>query len=262
MSDYTVLVNSSDGYADCWAPFFTLFARHWPACAAPLLLNTEHASFAWPDVPLRCTQVAQGVAHRLTWSECLTRALDQITTPLVLYLQEDFFLEAPVRGDLVDQFAAYMLEHEIANLRLVECGGSGPWQPTEHPLLWVVDPRARYRVALQAGLWRVDTLRQRLRAHESAWQLEVFGSRRAWRVHDRVLCVNRDLFERPQARVVPYYPTGVVKGRWLREAVVDLFAAHAIEVDFSRRGFYDPNGPPPPRRALWRRAADRMRSLA
>jgi hypothetical protein len=43
--------------------------------------------------------------------------------------------------------------------------------------------------------------------------------------------------------------------------VVDLFARHGIEVDFSRRGFYDAAKPQKPRPPLPRRLADRVRSL-
>jgi hypothetical protein len=53
----------------------------------------------------------------------------------------------------------------------------------------------------------------------------------------------------------------VVHGRWVPEVVVDLFAAHDIEVDYERRGFYDhdqDDWKPPPRLT---RALRRLRSI-
>ncbi len=96
--------------------------------------------------------------------------------------------------------------------------------------------------------------------HESPWQLEVFGSARARRINDQVLCVNRDRFHGEGKEVVPYRPTGVVKGQWDRAIVEPLFARHGIDIDFSRRGFYLPGagGARPP---LARRLVDRVRSL-
>lgn len=260
MADLTILVNTSDGFEDCWAPFFELFARYWPDCPYPIVLNTETKTPRFDALPVRCTQVALGQARRLTWSECLARCLDGIDTPFVLYLQEDYFLEAPVQQALIETFLDELRGDRADVIRLMECGGSGPWQPTAHPLLWEVDRRAQYRIALQAALWRRSTLRAQLRRHESPWQLEVFGSARARRRDDRVLCVNRDRLHGEGREVIPYRPTGVVKGQWERDIVEPLFARHRIAVDFSRRGFYRP-GTPGRRAPLVRRLSDRLRSL-
>ena len=42
---FTVLVNSSDGFEDCWDPFFKLFDKYWPNCNAPIILNTEKKTY-------------------------------------------------------------------------------------------------------------------------------------------------------------------------------------------------------------------------
>ncbi len=259
MGDLTILVNTSDGFEDCWAPFFELFARYWPDCPYPIVLNTETRAPRFDALPVRCAQVALGEARRLSWSECLARCLDGIATPFVLYLQEDYFLEAPVQQQYIETFLDELRGGRADVVRLMECGGSGPWHPTAHPLLWEVDPHAQYRIALQAALWRRSTLRTQLRRHESPWQLEVFGSARARRRGDRVLCVNRDRFHGEGREVIPYRPTGVVKGQWERDIVEPLFARHQIAVDFSQRGFYRP-GAPGRRAALVRRLSDRLRS--
>ena len=262
MNDLTVLVNTSDGFEDCWSPFFSLFATYWPDWQGPLLLNTEQKSYVHPGLAIRCTRVAAGATRRLTWSECLMRCLDSIDTPYVLYLQEDYFLEAPVRSELLDPLLDELRAGRADVIRLMECGGSGPWHPTAHDWLWKVDQRARYRIALQAALWRREILRSHLRRHENAWQLEVFGSVRARRRRsEQVLCVNRDRFHGPGREIVPYTPTGIVKGRWDRDIVVDLFARHGIEVDFARRGFHSSAAANSSRAPLVQRLADRLRSL-
>ena len=260
-ADLTVLVNTSDGFADCWGPFFTLMATFWPGCPYPIVLNTETAEHAHPAFRIRAARVGAGSSRRLTWSECLARCLEAIETPYVLYLQEDFFLEAPVRQDWIETFLDTLRAGEADVIRLMECGGSGPWQPTRDPALWRVDRNARYRIALQAALWRKSTLLGSLRPHESAWQLEGFGSARARRRRgETVLCAARDRFHGPGREIFPYQATGVVAGKWERAIVEPLFAAHAINVDFSRRGFYDPavrgrRGP------VLKRLADRARSF-
>lgn len=261
-ADVTLLVNSCDAFADCWDPFFTLFATYWPNCPYPIVLNTETRDYAFSGLDIRASRVGTGATRPLSWSRCLARCLDDIDTPFVLYLQEDYFLEAPVRADAIDTFLGVMRAACADVIRLMECGGSGPWHPTTDPMLWEIDRLATYRIALQAALWRKSTLRGHLRAHETAWQLEVFGSARARRCrNERVFCAARDLFHGPGREIVPYRPTGIVKGRWDRDIVEPLFDAHGITVDFSRRGFHDPNAVAAGRRPVARRIVDRARSL-
>ena len=260
--DVTLLVNSCDGFADCWDPFFTLLRAHWPECDWPIVLNTETRTYEHPGLQIQCSRVAAHSEGRLTWSECLMRCLEDLDTPFVLYLQEDFFLEAPVRVDALATLVDLMRDGLADVIRIMECGGSGPWRPGPHPALWEVDPHATYRIALQAALWRRDVLLRQLRRHESPWQLEVFGSGRARRRSgERVMCVNRDVFHGPGREILPYTPTGIVKGRWERHIVTDLFARHGIALDFSRRGFTDEPAGPTKRAPLLRRLTDRVRSL-
>jgi hypothetical protein len=176
-------------------------------------------------------------------------------------LQEDYFLEGPVRADLLEPLMNELRAGQADVIRILECGGAGPWYPTANPLLWEVDQKAQYRISLQAGLWRKSTLRQQIRLHESPWHLEVFGSARARRKKEKVLCVNRDMFSNPAAEIFPYQATGVVAGRWDREIVEPLFAKHDLQVDFSIRGFHDRNQKRANKRPLFNRIYDRLRSL-
>ena len=261
MNDLTILVNTSDSFEDCWHPFFHLFATYWPGCEFPIVLNTETKTYSHSGLAIRSAAVAGSATRRLTWSECLSRCLDDIGTPFVLYLQEDYFLERAVQTSFIETFLAELREGRADVIRLMECGGAGPWHASHHPLLWQVDQHSAYRISLQAALWRKSTLRDHLRPHESPWQLEVFGSTRARRVKDKVLCVNRDRFDGVGREILPYQPTGVVKGQWERSIVEPLFARHGIEVDFSRRGFFDHDAPAGVKRSFVARLTDRVRSL-
>lgn len=246
MRDYTILVNSTDSFQDTWAPFFHLFEKYWPHDnERPVLLNTETKAYGHSRVDVRPTRVGlMSDDADLPWGECTLRALELVDTPLVLYMQDDYFLEDEVGVDLVGRWAKLMLEHGYDNIRLLECGNAGPWSETQHPLLWKVDPKAEYRISLQAGLWHVETLKEHIRRHETPWEFEVYGSMRARRADDRILCVNRDKFHPGGEQVIPYTPTGIVKGKWKLEVVKDLFRKHGIEVDYSKRGIYTESDQP------------------
>ncbi|WP_052321473.1 hypothetical protein [Ralstonia sp. A12] len=236
---YTILVNSSDGFDDCWSPFFTLFKRYWAQCDAPVLLNTERKSAQFADLPVRCTKVQGENEGRLTWSECLLRALDQVQTPLVMYFQEDYFLDKLADDARIRRAVDYMIEHpEVKHVGLTRHGSLGPYEPyAAASWLQKIRQNARYRVSTQAGLWRVETLRSYLRSEESGWMFEIYGTWRARRRNETFLCLKTDQANNGPA--LDYVHTGIVKGRWLRE-IVPVFEANGIEVDYAKRGFYEP----------------------
>lgn len=236
---YTILVNSSDGFDDCWQPFFTLLARYWPECNAPILLNTERKVADISSLSVVSTCVQSASEGRLTWSECLLRALDQVKTPLVMYFQEDYFLDKSADAERIERATTYMLDHpEVKHVALTRHGSLGPHESyPDAPGLERIRQNARYRVSTQAGLWRVETLKSYLRSEESGWMFEIYGTWRAHRRAETFLCLKFD--EASDGPAFDYVHTGIVKGKWLRE-IVPVFAANNIEVDYQRRGFYQP----------------------
>jgi len=239
---YTIFVNSTDSFEDTWTPFFHLLGDNWPQ-SAPVVLNTETKSFEYPGLDIVSTRVARPGERRVPWGECMLRALDYIPTEMFVYLQDDYFLYDRVDVDKVDEAARIMQNHGLDCLRLMECGGGGPWEPTTYPWLWSMSKDAKYRIALQAGLWTKSGMRKYLRAHESPWQMEIWGSRRAEHIEGDLWCVSRDVYHEDNPQIVPYIPTGIVKGKWNRDAVEALFAEHGIEVPFERRGWWDEQNP-------------------
>lgn len=56
---------------------------------------------------------------------------------------------------------------------------------------------------------------------------------------------------------IPYIKTGVIGGKWYHP-VMDLFKKHNIQVDFSKRGFYEKNK----KRSLYDRIKTKKVSIA
>lgn len=239
---FSILVNSTDSYEDCWEPFFKLFAAYWPACPHPIWLNTENKDFSFPGLHITALQGAKALGKpKPTWSESLLHAFDTIETDIILYLQEDYFLKGPVQQEKVQQLVDTMRWYDLTYLGLTDFGNSGPFRPSFHPELWEVGQQDQYRISLQASLFNKHGMRPYVRKHEDPWQFEFFGTKRARRTPDTFLTVNRDLFSLQQNAIFPYEATGIVNGQWEQAIVEELFAAHRIEVDFERRGFFQPN---------------------
>lgn len=233
--NYTLLVNSSDNFEDCWAPFFKLYSTYWPTAEAPILLNTEFKTdYAYGNLPIRCS--AANAAHpdrRLTWSECLIEALRQIDTDLVLYMQEDYFIEREVSASLVNDMVALMeADPEIKYIGLTHLGNFPPFAASAKDARLHRVLNTRYRLSTQAGLWRKETLLSYVKPEENGWMFEIFGTQRAKRRSDLFLTLHRDL---PPA--ILYTHTGIIKGKW-HAAMPNLFTKHQIAIDFNKRGMY------------------------
>jgi hypothetical protein len=256
----TVFVNTSDNFEDCWNPFFKLFSIYWPNCPFLIVLNTETKDYSYPGLNIRCTKVSDGEHKRLGWSECLMRALDSIQTPYILYLQEDYFLDAPVNERIFFKLLDEMKRTNLDVVQLFESSKLTQSKTIESKLILELSSKAKWRLSLQAGIWKKSFLRSHVRVHESPWQLESYGSFRTRLMRQRIHCVNEGLLG-VGSKVFPYEPTGVVAGKWVREIVEPLFLRHAINVDFSVRGFHSPHVKAKKRKSFFRRILDRFRSL-
>jgi hypothetical protein len=237
MENYTILVNTTDSFEDCWVPFFTLFKKFWPNYSGTIYLNTETKSFEFPG--LNIVPVHNNVDNYkkdITWSECVSRALDKIDQDIILYLQDDYFIKDFVKEDIVNDYALLMENNAIDCLHLTDQHSAGPFHPSPFEGLKVIDTKAPDRISCQAAFWKKDILKSYLRKDESGWQFETYGTKRAHFIKHNFYAVDRSIVVLNKYELIPYIFTGIVKGKWLPE-VEGLFADNHIEMDFSKRGF-------------------------
>lgn len=237
---YSILINTCDKFEDCWNPFFKLWSLYWSNCRGTIYLNTEFKDYTYPGLfitPIKGCVGKQYKGKYATWSQCLKWALEKIETDIVLYLQEDYFLKAPVKNDLVEKYVQLMNDHpDIKCIHLTDQGVEAH-EKSEYDKLDKVAIKQKYRVSCQAALWRKEELLSIIREYESAWEYEEFGSKRSSIIKSKYLCVSKDYVELNQFEIIPYIFTGIVKGRWIDEAVT-LFSENGIYMDFSKRGFF------------------------
>jgi len=203
--NYTLLVNTCDAFEDCWQPFFQLLSEHWASRRPEVVLNTETKRWEYPGWVISSAQAALGESTQLPWGECLARSLRNIKTPLVLYMQEDYFTKAPIKVDVIERFVRAMIEKpDIRHIGLTHFGSSGPFDKTENEELWEICPIALYRISTQAGLWRAETLLSYVRPEETALEFEILGTFRSWRRKERFLTANRDRFNPHSGAILEY----------------------------------------------------------
>jgi hypothetical protein len=244
MNNYAILVNTTDSFEDCWIPFFTLFKKFWPGYNGLIYLNTETKSFNYPGLNIVSLRNNKNSPEKnITWSQCMSRALDIIDNDIVLYLQEDYFLKDFVKADTLEHYASLMKLNNIDCIHLTDQNSTGPFHPSDFDGLSILDVKAPNLISCQAAFWKKEVLRAYLRKDESGWQFETYGTKRARLRKHNFYSVDRDIVKLNKFELVPYVFTGIVKGKWLPE-VVDLFEQNKIVVDFKKRGFITDDGKP------------------
>lgn len=217
--DCTVLVCSCDRYADLLAPFSALWRKFWPDCPFEVALVTETAP---TDAGLCFDRVvARGPGGN--WASRLERALAGISTPWVLMLCDDYYLEAPVDTAKILAWLEEAKSRNAANLRLI------PNPPDGIPVsggLMEYRKDTAYCVSTLAGFWRRDYLSRLAAGKSSIWEFERHGSFEVGDEPRPILATRRREFP---------FVDAVHKGCW-ESFGVDVCRRNGIEIDFSRRG--------------------------
>jgi hypothetical protein len=179
-TDVTILVSSCDKYSSLWEPFFGSLLKHWPSLQAhnsgvPIILiaNTQH--YNHPRVK------TIKIAHETSWADNMLVALQQVNTPYVLVLLDDYWLDKPVDEKRLAQLLKILREGNTAFIQtsfntLRFQNGSA-----HENIAGVVYRKkfSHYKVSLQAGLWDKTSLEYLLRSGENPWDFEIMGSLRA-----------------------------------------------------------------------------------
>lgn len=223
MSQVTILISSFDRYADCWLPVCHGFQKYWPDCPWPVVLMTNEKDFDHPVV--KVMKVSGGA----DWSARMIDALDQISTPYVMYFQEDYWLNEPVDTAKVLEYFRLMDAHGLNYIRFLAYPAPVHDFPDD-PRLGRIGVDGDYRTSVQISLWRREIFRDLIIAGETVWQFEIRGTERSKKYGDTFLSVQRKGNDE-YANGIRYVCTAVNAGKWAWMAK-DYAAREGLEVNF------------------------------
>lgn len=229
MDRVTMLVSSFDAFADCWPPFCHGLRRYWADCPYDVAFITNHREVGQPGARALRVGTDRG------WSGNMLLALEQISTPYVLYTHEDFWISSKVETAAVEAYVSILEADRADYVRLYPCPAPDRIYSND-PRLGVLDVGAKYRAALQMALWRKSVLAGLIRAGETPWQFEALGTERSRTYGERFLSVRPFWNERGERyhHGVDYVCTAVNKGRWSR-AARRYAEREGLSVDFTNR---------------------------
>ena len=225
MVPVTILINSFDAYSDCWAPVCHGFTKYWPDCPYPILLMTTGKDFSHRRINV--LKVGGG----RDWSARMLEALERITTPYVMYFQEDYWITEPVDTARVTSYVALMEKYGLNYIRLL----SKPIPDADFAhdaRLGVLAEDADYRTSVQISLWRRQVFLSLVRPRESVWEFESNGSPRSRSYGDTFLSTKRHEKD-DYSYGIRYVCTAINRGKWARTAKA-YAKSEGLRVDFSQ----------------------------
>lgn len=217
-----IIVLSCDKNSDIWEPFHHCMEKYYPG---------------HPEV-VYYTEMAQNpfyrtiaIPHTLDrWTEGLRQFLGQLDDDHVLLMVDDCFIRRPVDYDRIEDAVALCTD----NVALMNFEKHWDFRDEPSPFPGWMKRRhgSQYEVSIMCGVWDRRKLMQVIEPVSNPWDVEYNQNNcgfdyliNSW---DYIIDWGYKTF----------VPCNLVKGRWARE-VIPFFAAEGIQMDYSKRGFYN-----------------------
>ena len=218
----TILVCSCDAYGDLLKPFSKLFLKYWRDCPFEKVLVTQS-----PLDDNLCFDRVISCGIDTTWCERLVCALKQISTPYVLMLCDDYYLESSVNTSAIAKRLEQIKKLNGVNLRLIPNPkiNKASAMPVEGENLFEYKKNIAYSISTLAGFWNREFLINLSKGKSSIWEFERYGS---FSCSDE----SRPILVTP-SKEFPFLDV-VHKGYWEKYGV-ELCLSNGIDLDLSSR---------------------------
>lgn len=236
--EVTLLVSSCDKYSTAWFPFFELIKYNWPGHPQKIVLNTETINYSHKGLSIET--ITEPYINS-TWSQRLLNCLNKITTDYIIFSLEDFFIQCPIKEDILEYCLEKMKNNpKIACFRL-KASNEKNLKKSEYDPFYLADESVPYRLDTQFSIWRKEILISFINEKESPWEFEGKGTERI-KGTDKLFYwfYNKNPEKITDELIVPYVighftGYGIQWGKWLYNNK-ELFEKYKIKVDFNKLG--------------------------
>lgn len=229
----TLLISSCDNNEDLWNPFFIILKDQWPEMKYPVVLNTESKKYHNENFEISTFSMYKA-GDNPPWGKRLKECLKRIDTDYVILILDDFFPIQPVDHKRVEECIRWMDENsKIAVFNFYRVKGG--IKDGKYPHFELRPQKGAYKLNLSAALWKREKLIKYIRNHETPWQFEINGSKRAGRYKELFYSA---IEGEPYIYKYSLLEYGLIRGKWTPK-INELFDKYGIDVDYSIRGFAD-----------------------
>jgi len=227
----TVYVSTLDQWSVVWPGFIHGFKKYWPDCPWPVVFSTEEKDTGFGT--------ALKVGHEKQWGVRNRKALEQILSPVILFMIDDFWLCDPVKTDKMIDFSNVVRDN-FAHYIALTFGHRELSDGDFNHDLFERGKKDYYRLALQASFWNRETLISLLDDDITPWTFEQDGQKRSIEQDLICLATHEWRFLKYVERNIPEWEGGaVIRGKW-QPAAVKYAAREGLTFDFS----VNPDGSP------------------
>lgn len=224
--DMSIIIIGFDGYKDLWNDFFELFNRFWRDCPFEVIFVNN----LFEIEPKGITVLHAG--EHAEWSKKVRLALEQVDSPYVLLLLEDFFIGKKIDTkevlNTIDYIKTKNLNYyKLTNMNRAIKKGKQPIDNKDY--LFQISEDDEYGVSLQAAIWKKTFLAD----------LIGIGNYNAWKFEfDRVHAMNSTEKEARDgcvydSRNILNIKHGVMQGKYLPNTL-NYFKKIGIKLNTSR----------------------------
>lgn len=171
-NDITLLVGTCDKYSFLWKEFVYLFDKYWDAS---ILIDKYFMTESKTDDTLSGFKFIKN--DKVPYSNCLISTLDKISTPYVLWMQDDYFLRRTLPKKTFDGYLKFVKDNNVDRLGI--CEDSKYY--TKHYFtngIFKLDQKSEYSISMQSSIWNTEFFKSCLVPNENPWQFEINGSQR------------------------------------------------------------------------------------
>lgn len=229
----SIIIYSSDGYSDCWDPFFKLFKENFPFGEDyEIILSTNLKEYSYPG--LNINTLANGMD--VPWSKRLQISIEKSKNDIIFLIGDDFFLLSKVDKNLFNHQLELILKNkEVDHIRLLHKPGKFKTENSNFKYLDKISSFTRYRFLYAPSLWKKKVLLKYIANNETPFMAEKMGTYRSWILKHGFYCMSNDFVN----KYGHFYTCGtsgvIVKGKWAKWAV-PVLEAEDLKIDFSIRG--------------------------
>ncbi len=212
----SVIVFSSDGYSDCWDPFFSNFEKQFPKLEnIEIILSTNTKNYSYKNLNIKVLTHGKDVP----WSKRLRLSIEIAKNDIILPLAEDFLLLSKVNKNDFDKVLDLIVkEKAIDHIRIL----NAPVYKTEesnYEFLEKIASNTKKRFTYSPGFWKKNVLNKYIADHENPWVAEKMADLRSKIFDDGFYCVSKDYVNKNGQLYDTFFSGVIYKGKCAYYAV-------------------------------------------
>lgn len=201
----TTIIHTMDSYRWVWDPWLFYFNKNWDRKISPVYFCNENIDVNFiTDINIQQIKTGSG-----QWSDRLIKALENINTAYIFYLQEDFFIQKTLSNDLIMKIIGLMKQHDIKRFGIYTKGRNLETIKTgvmiEDKRVEVFTRNSPYLISHQPSIWNRKFFLKCLKNNETPWTNEIEGTERLRKNNPlpRICMIHMDWYKHTVKRGIP-----------------------------------------------------------